>query len=164
MDFQLSEEQEMLVKSVQAFVNKELLPHEEEVDRQDVVSPELAAELRRKAQDAGLYAFNMPKEGGGPGLDFVSQALIERELSKCSWALHVNVGRPSNILMACQGDQIDEYLKPCVAGNKVDCFIDLIDLNITADLKDLINNPRITRNRERIIWKGLRLRKFGLSS
>ena len=39
MDFQLSEEQEMLVKSVQAFVNKELLPHEEEVDRQDVVSP-----------------------------------------------------------------------------------------------------------------------------
>ena len=122
MDFQLSEEQELLVKSVQAFVNKELLPHEEEVDRQDIVSKELAAELRRKAQDAGLYAFNMPKEGGGPGLDFVSQALIERELSKCSWALHVNVGRPSNILMACQGDQIDEYLKPCVTGDKVDCF------------------------------------------
>ena len=51
-----------------------------------------------------------------------------------------------------------------VIGNKVDCFIDLIDLIITADLKDLINKPRITRNRERIIWKGLRLRKFGLSS
>ena len=51
-----------------------------------------------------------------------------------------------------------------VTGNKVDCFIDLIDLNITADLKDLINKPRITRNRERIIWKGLRLRKVGLSS
>ena len=122
MDFQLSEEQELLVKSVQTFVNKELLPHEEEVDRQDVVSPELASQLRRKAQDAGLYAFNMPKKGGGPGLDCVSQALIERELSKCSWALHVNVGRPSNILMACQGDQIDEYLKPCVAGDKIDCF------------------------------------------
>ena len=71
MDFQLSEEQELLVKSVQTFVNKELLPHEEEVDRQDVVSPKLAAQLRRKAQDAGLYAFNMPKEGGGLGLDFV---------------------------------------------------------------------------------------------
>ncbi len=52
MDFQLSEEQELLVKSVQAFVNKELLPHEEEVDRQDIVSKELAADLRRKAQDA----------------------------------------------------------------------------------------------------------------
>ena len=119
MDFQLSEEQELLVKSVQAFVNKELLPHEEEVDRQDIVSKDLAAELRLKAQDVGLYAFNMPKEGGGPGLDFVSQALIERELSKCSWALHVNVGRPSNILMACQGDQIDEYLKPCVSGERL---------------------------------------------
>ena len=51
-----------------------------------------------------------------------------------------------------------------VMGNKVDCFIDLIDFIITADLKDLINKPRITRNRERIIWKGLRLRKFDLSS
>ena len=51
-----------------------------------------------------------------------------------------------------------------VMGNKVDCFIDLIDLIITADLKDLINKPRITRNRERIIWNGLRLRKFDLSS
>ena len=122
MNFQLSEEQEILINSVKSFVQKELLPHEEEVDRQDNVSSELTANIRRKAQDAGLYAFNMPKEGGGPGLDFVSQALIERELSKCSWALHVNVGRPSNVLMACKGDQIDEYLKPCVTGAKIDCF------------------------------------------
>lgn len=122
MNFQLSEEQEILINSVKSFVQKELLPHEEEVDRQDNVSSELTANIRRKAQDAGLYAFNIPKEGGGPGLDFVSQALIERELSKCSWALHVNVGRPSNVLMACKGDQIDEYLKPCVTGAKIDCF------------------------------------------
>ena len=122
MDFQHSEEQEILVNSVQSFVKKELLPHEDEVDRQDDVSYELAANIRLKAQKAGLYAFNIPKEGGGPGLDFVSQALIERELSKCSWALHVNVGRPSNVLMACKGDQIDEYLKPCVNGEKIDCF------------------------------------------
>ena len=51
-----------------------------------------------------------------------------------------------------------------VMGNKVDCFIDLIDFIITADLKDLINKPKITRNREKIIWKGLRLRKFDFSS
>ena len=34
----------------------------------------------------------MPEEVGGGGLDYLSQALIERELSKVSWALHVFVG------------------------------------------------------------------------
>ena len=59
MDFQLSEEQELLVKSVQTFVNKELLPHEEEVDRQDVVSPELAAGGGRGATLRSHFGSNL---------------------------------------------------------------------------------------------------------
>ncbi|MGH8350632.1 MAG: acyl-CoA dehydrogenase family protein, partial [Pseudomonas sp.] len=42
MNFQLTQEQEMLVDSVRSFVEKELLPYEEQVDRADEVSPELA--------------------------------------------------------------------------------------------------------------------------
>lgn len=122
MDFKLSSEQEMLVESVRSFVEKELLPYEEEVDRADSISPELAAQIRERALAAGFYAFNMPEEVGGGGLDYLSQALIERELSKCSWALHVFVARPSKILMACRDRQIEDYLLPCVRGEKIDCF------------------------------------------
>ncbi|MDD0977680.1 acyl-CoA dehydrogenase family protein [Pseudomonas fontis] len=122
MNFQLTQEQEMLVDAVRSFVSKELLPHEEEVDRADAVSPELAAHIRGKAIAAGFYAFNMPEEVGGGGLDYLSQALIERELSKVSWALHVFVARPSKILMACTGQQINDYLLPCIQGEKTDCF------------------------------------------
>ncbi len=122
MNFQLSQEQEMLVDAVRSFVSKELLPHEEAVDRADEVSADLAGEIRSKAIAAGFYAFNMPEEVGGGGLDYLSQALIERELAKCSWALHVFVARPSKILMACTGSQIGDYLLPCVQGRKVDCF------------------------------------------
>lgn len=122
MNFQLTQEQDMLVESVRSFVEKELLPHEEAVDRADAVPPELAAHIRAKALAAGFYAFNMPEEVGGGGLDYLSQALIERELSKVSWALHVFVARPSKILMACKGAQIEDYLLPCVRGEKVDCF------------------------------------------
>lgn len=122
MNFALSQEQEMLVESVRSFVERELLPHEERVDRADAVPPELAEEIRRKALDAGFYAFNMPEEVGGGGLDHVAQALVERELAKCSWALHVFVARPSKILMACDGAQRDDYLLPCVRGEKTDCF------------------------------------------
>jgi len=122
MNFQLTQEQEMGVEAVRSFVAKELLPHEEAVDRADAVSPELAAHIRGKAIAAGFYAFNMPEEVGGGGLDYLSQALIERELSKVSWALHVFVARPSKILMACKDEQVNDYLLPCVQGEKTDCF------------------------------------------
>ncbi|KXU35757.1 acyl-CoA dehydrogenase [Ventosimonas gracilis] len=122
MHFELTQEQQMLVDAVKTFVEKELLPHEETVDKNDQVPPELAAQIRQKALDAGFYAFNMPEEVGGGGLDYLTQALVERELAKVSWALHVFVARPSKILMACQGQQIEQYLLPCVRGEKIDCF------------------------------------------
>lgn len=122
MDFSLTHEQEMLVSSLRQFVEKELQPHEFAVDRADDVPPELADSIRRKALELGFYAFNMPESAGGPGLDYVTQALVERELGRTSWALHVFVARPSKILMACKGDQIERYLKPTVRGERVDCF------------------------------------------
>lgn len=122
MNFQLTEEQNMLVRTTAAFVEKELLPHENAVEASGEVSPELAANIAQKALEAGLYAFNMPESVGGLGIDHVSQALIERELAKVSWALQVYVARPSNILMACRDEQINDYLMPCVRGEKTDCF------------------------------------------
>lgn len=122
MNFELSSEQNMLVEAIRSFVTKELMPYEDEVEKLNAVPAEMAEEIRRKAIAAGFYAFNMPEEVGGGGLDYVSQALIERELSKVSWALQVYVARPSKVLMACKGDQIEEYLLPCIRGEKVDCF------------------------------------------
>ncbi len=122
MDFSLTSEQDMLVASLRNFVEKELRPHEFMVDRADEVPQDLAAAIRAKAIEQGFYAFNMPESVGGGGLDHVTQALVERELGHSSWALHVFVARPSKILMACQGDQIERYLKPTVRGELVDCF------------------------------------------
>jgi len=122
MDFALTDEQELLAHTVRAFVERELYPHEELVDRTDEIPPELARQIREKAIAQGFYAANMPARVGGGGLDFVSLALLERELGKTSWALQANVGRPSRILMACEGDQVRSYLEPCVRGERVDCF------------------------------------------
>ncbi len=122
MDFSLTHEQTLLVDTVRSFVAKELLPHEAAVEQADAVSPDLIAQIRERAKEAGLYAFNMPESVGGGDLDYVTQVLVERELSKVSWALHVYVARPSKILMACKGEQIERYLLPTIAGDKVDCF------------------------------------------
>ncbi|MGH3347431.1 MAG: acyl-CoA dehydrogenase family protein [Nocardioides sp.] len=123
MDFALTDEQRSIVEVTRSFVERELYPHEEEVERTGVLRRELAAEIRHKALAAGLYAANMPEEVGGAGLDAVTLALFEKELGKTSYALHyTGVARPSNILLAGTPGQRERYLLPCVRGERVDCL------------------------------------------
>jgi acyl-CoA dehydrogenase len=122
MDFGLTEEQQMIVTATRAFVENELYPNEAEVERSGVLRPELRREIADKAIAAGLYAANMPEEVGGAGLDTMTWLLYEKELGKANYALHWNcVSRPSNILLACVGEQRERYLLPCVRGEKHDC-------------------------------------------
>ena len=123
MDFALTEEQEMIVKATRDFVREELMPHEQEVEETGALRPELLRELKGKAIEAGLYAANMPTEVGGVGLDTVSWVLYEKELGRTSYILHYAcVARPSNILLACQGEQRERYLLPTVRGEKTECL------------------------------------------
>ena len=123
MDFGLSEEQRLIVETTRAFVENELYPHEAEVERTGVLRPELIAELKAKAIEAGLYAANMPAEVGGAGLDTVTWLLYEKELGRANYALHWTcVARPSNILCAGTEAQREKYLLPCIRGEKSDCL------------------------------------------
>lgn len=122
MDFELSHEQQLIVETARAFTEQHLYPHEEEVEKTDQVRPELVREIQDKAIEQGLYAANMPEELGGGGLDIVTLTLLERELGRANFALQYLVGRPSNILQACVGDQRDKYLMPCIRGEKTDCL------------------------------------------
>ena len=122
MDFSISDSQQMVVDTVRAFTERELVPHEDEVERTGEVRPELVDEIRRKALDAGLYAANMPAELDGGGLDDLTLAMAERAFGWTSYALQYIVARPSNILRACTGDQVEEYLLPTVRGERVECL------------------------------------------
>ncbi len=122
-DFALTDEQREIVAVTRAFVERELVPHEEEVERTGVVPPELSAEIRRKAIAAGLYAANMPEDVGGAGLDAVTLVLVEKELGRTSYALqYTGVARPSNILLAGTSEQRERYLLPTVRGERVECL------------------------------------------
>ena len=122
MDFSISDSQQMVVDTVRAFTERELVPHEDEVERTGEVRPELVDEIRRKALDAGLYAANMPVELDGGGLDDLTLAMAERAFGWTSYALQYIVARPSNILRACTDDQVEEYLLPTVRGERVECL------------------------------------------
>ena len=122
MNFEITAEQQMLVDTALRFVEEELYPHEAEVEQTNAVPAELRRHIIARSRELGLFAANMPSELGGGGLDVLSMCLLDRALGRASMALQYTVGRPSNILQACTGDQRAQYLYPCIRGEKVDCL------------------------------------------
>lgn len=142
MHFALTEEQQMIVDTTRAFVEKELYPHEAEVERTGHLPMELIRELQKKAMDAGLYAANMPEEVGGAGLDTLSWLLYERELGRTNYALHWTcVARPSNILLAGTEEQKQKYLYPCIRGETWDCLA-MTEPGAGSDLRGMTASAR----------------------
>ena len=122
MQYGLTEEQEMIAATVRSFVENEIYPHEEIVEKTGEVPTEIAEEIKRKTIELGFYACNFPEEVGGAGLNHREFALVERELGRGSMALTHFFGRPQNILMACEGEQRDRYLLPAVRGERMDAL------------------------------------------
>ena len=54
MHFGLSDEQEMIVSTVRSFVEKEIYPHEAEVERTGHVPHEVGEAIRQKVIDLGF--------------------------------------------------------------------------------------------------------------
>ncbi len=151
MDFSVSDEQQLIVGTVRSFVEKELMPHEDELERTGEVAPELADEIREKSLRAGIYAANMPAELGGGGLDNLTLAMVEREFGKTSYGLQYVVARPSNILRACAGNQIKEYLLPTIRGERVECLA-MSEPDAGSDLRGM--KCRAVRNGDEFVITG----------
>ena len=122
MHFGLSEEQQMIVDTVQSFVENEVYPYEDEVEKTGEVPEAVGQAIMEKTKELGFYACNFPEEVGGAGLSHLEFALVERELGRGSMALTNFFGHPQNILMPCKDGQIERYLLPAVRGEKMDAL------------------------------------------
>lgn len=122
MSLSYTDDQRMVADGVRAFVEKELMPHEQLVESADSVPSELFAELKAKAIASGFYAMNMPEELGGGGLGQSLRAVAEIEFGRTTRALSIICNRPAPILKNCIGDQVETYLKPVISGERWECF------------------------------------------
>lgn len=136
MDFGLTSEQRLIVETVRGFVERELYPLEEQVERDGEVAPEVGETVKRKVMELGFYAPNLPAEVGGGGLDNVAFTLLERELGRASMALTVFWGRPSGILMACDDEQRERYLLPSARGERIDALA-MTEPNAGSDVRGM---------------------------
>ena len=140
IDFTLTDEQHMLMEMTYSFVEKEMVSHEDELERTNCLPKELAHSLKKKSMELGLHACNLPAEIGGGGMDAVSVMLIEKELGRTSLALAECAHRPLNILAACRGEQVTHFLKPTLAGDKRDC-IAMTEPGAGSDLRSMKCRP-----------------------
>ena len=124
MDFSLNDEQQMIVKTTRDFVVNELYPHEKEVEE----TGELREDLLSRAQGQGDRGGScMPptcrRRWAARAWIRSTWVLYEKELGRANYALHWScVGRPSNILLACRGEQRERYLLPAVRGERAECL------------------------------------------
>ena len=141
MEFNLSEEQNLLINTTKTFVKAELLQHEELLEKTNNLPKELYDEIKKKSIEAGLYACNMQVENGGGGLNAFDLTLVEKHLGFASLALAEIAWRPQNILMACEGELIDQYLKPAITGERKDC-IAMTEPEAGSDLRGMKTNAK----------------------
>jgi acyl-CoA dehydrogenase len=145
IDFSVPDDTRLLIDTVRRFVETEVHPLEDEVERTATVPAEALKIMKSRAQALGLFAMNMPAEVGGGGLTCVQHCLVEEELGKTSDALIRRVfGQVYPMLMACQGDQVGKYLLPTVKGDLICAMAitepgagsDAASISTTAHLED----------------------------
>jgi Acyl-CoA dehydrogenases len=123
MNFELSEEQQMVRASVREFAQAEIAPRAREYDENEKFPAEQIAGLA----ELGLLGMIIPEEYGGAGFDSVSYALALEEIARADASVAVIVSVTNSvccypILKFGTEEQKRKYLEPLAKGEKLGAF------------------------------------------
>jgi len=123
MDFQLTEDQQMIQAAAREFARNEIAPVAGEYD----ASGQFPTETIRKAGELGFMGVEVPAEYGGAGLDPVAYALMIEEIAAAD-AAHSTIVSVNNSLY-CHGilefgteDQKQRFVVPVASGRAIGCY------------------------------------------
>lgn len=123
MDFEHSEEQVMLRKTVRKFVDEEIMPHVKDWDAQGG----FPQEIWQRLAGLGLMGVCIPEAYGGSGMDYNSLAVVCEELERGDTtfrtAVSVHTGLNSlSLLQWGTEQQKQQFLVPQAKGQKIGAF------------------------------------------
>jgi acyl-CoA dehydrogenase len=126
VDFSLSDEERQIRDTVRAFIEKEVMPLEPDVLRNERagrpgIEREALRELQAKARRSGFWGVNTPEEYGGMNLGAVMAAIIAMETGRTFVPFDFG-GNADNILYAGKDEQKQRYLIPTIEGERISCF------------------------------------------
>jgi alkylation response protein AidB-like acyl-CoA dehydrogenase len=120
MNFQLTEEQQMIRETVRDFAENEIMPIAAEVDQEG----KFPADNFRRMAELGLLGLPWPEEYGGAGGDTVSYAIAAEEISRAcgshglSYAAHISLGSAPIFLFGTE-EQKRRFLTPLARGDAI---------------------------------------------
>ncbi|NBE98733.1 acyl-CoA dehydrogenase [Nonomuraea sp. KC401] len=126
MDFSLTTEERQIRDTVRSFVEKEVMPLEPEVLRNEregrpALDMDVLHDLRAKARKSGFWGINTPEEYGGAALGPIMSAITAMELGRTFVPFSFG-GSADNILYAGTDEQKRRYLIPTIEGERRSCF------------------------------------------
>ena len=123
MNLELTEEQQMLQKSVREFAESEIRPLAKENDE----TGHFPFALFKKAAELGLTGVAFPEEEGGAGFDHVAYSIVIEEISRCCASTGVVLSVQNSLF--CDPihrygspEQKKKYLLPFTRGEKIGCY------------------------------------------
>ncbi|MBX6425872.1 MAG: acyl-CoA/acyl-ACP dehydrogenase [Variibacter sp.] len=118
MDFALNEEQRHWQMKARKFAEEEIRPISLARDAIEDPSETFTWDIIKKGSKLGFRTMAVPKEYGGHGTDYVSQALVMAELARGDSAISKTFSQCwkwSHLIAAvCSDEQKDRFLKPFI--------------------------------------------------
>jgi short-chain 2-methylacyl-CoA dehydrogenase len=123
VNFDLTEEQELVRSTVRDFAEEKVAPVAEELDREHRFPYELVAELA----ELGLMGMPIPEEYGGGGSDMLSYAIAIEELTRIDSSVAITVAAHTSlgtmpIFLFGNEEQKREWLPDLASGKKLAAF------------------------------------------
>ena len=120
MQFELTEDQRQIKRSVLEFAEREIAPHVTDWDE----TQHFPTEIIPKLAGLGLMGILFPEDYGGAGLGPVEYAIVVEEIARVdpsvALSLAAHVGLCANhIYLAGNENQRREYLAPLARGEKL---------------------------------------------
>ncbi|MEM7688664.1 MAG: isovaleryl-CoA dehydrogenase [Pseudomonadota bacterium] len=120
-DFQLGESADMIRENVGRFVDEQLMPLGDKIDREDYFPRD---EVWRAMGDLGLHGITVAEEDGGLGLGYIEHVIAVEEVARASASLSLSYGAHSNLCINqirrwASPEQKAKYLPKLISGEHV---------------------------------------------
>jgi butyryl-CoA dehydrogenase len=123
VNLDLTEEQQLLQKSVREFAEAEVKPHAKEIDE----TGHFPLDTFKQAAELGLTGVAVGENYGGAGMDHVSYAIVIEEISRVCASTGVILSVQNSlycdpILRFGTDEQKQKFLVPFARGEKIGCY------------------------------------------
>jgi acyl-CoA dehydrogenase len=122
----------------------ELIPFEVEAELAGGELPSaVTAAHKARAHELGLYATNLPTSLGGAGCTRLQQVLVQEQVGRVTNALGWVAATPPSWLPEVATDaQIEQWLRPTVAGEREECYA-ITEEGAGSDVDDIVSTARL---------------------